>query len=140
MTKYPICMKKTRKSHHLILHQIPHSLELLHEVLELMLLWSTDVCQADHVSWILSSRCVLVSSRNLSTADMPIFMINSPSIYDEDNISSISCYCFDSFIHMYIHCLGHFSSLLPNLSLSPQTPLLPGKIASPILFKRRHKQ
>jgi hypothetical protein len=38
-----------------------------------------------------------------------------------------------SFIHMCIHCLGHFSPLLPAPSLSPQHPSLLGRTC-PALF------
>jgi hypothetical protein len=39
---------------------------------------------------------------------------------------------FYSFIHMCIHCLGHFSPLPPT-SLSPSLPLLPGKTCSALI-------
>jgi hypothetical protein len=57
-------------------------------------------------------------------------------------VSSHVLFFFNSFIHMCIHCLGHFSPLLP-LSCSPchppcfqAEPVLP---LSLILLKRRHK-
>jgi hypothetical protein len=37
---------------------------------------------------------------------------------------------FYSFIHVCIHCLGDFSSLLPAPSLSPPPPMLPGRTCS----------
>jgi hypothetical protein len=48
-----------------------------------------------------------------------------------------------SFIHMCIHCLGHFSSLPSVPSLSPPPPLFQAEPVlpfSPILLKSRHKQ
>jgi hypothetical protein len=47
-----------------------------------------------------------------------------------------------SYIHMCIHCLGHFSPMSPITSYPPlphfqAEPVLP---FSPILLKRRHKQ
>jgi hypothetical protein len=42
-----------------------------------------------------------------------------------------------SFMHMCIHCLGHFSTLPPIPSLSPPLPSLPFSL---ILVKSRHKQ
>jgi hypothetical protein len=36
-------------------------------------------------------------------------------------------YYYYSFIHMCIHCLGHFSPLPPSPTLSPPTPSLPGR-------------
>jgi hypothetical protein len=35
-----------------------------------------------------------------------------------------------TFIHMCIHCLGHFSPLSPSLTLSPLPPSLPGRTCS----------
>jgi hypothetical protein len=49
---------------------------------------------------------------------------------------------FYSFIHVCIHCLGDFSSLLPAPSLSPTPPRFQAEPVLPlsrILLKRRHK-
>jgi hypothetical protein len=49
---------------------------------------------------------------------------------------------FYSFIHMCIHCLGHFSFLPPNPILCPPPPSLPGRTCSSLIsnfLKRRHK-
>jgi hypothetical protein len=49
---------------------------------------------------------------------------------------------FYSFIHMCVYCLGHFSPLLPSLTLSPPSPHFQAEPVLPlslILWKRRHK-
>jgi hypothetical protein len=42
-------------------------------------------------------------------------------------------YFFYSFIHMCIHCLGHFSTLLPSPTLSPLLPSVPGRSCSALI-------
>jgi hypothetical protein len=49
------------------------------------------------------------------------------------HISHSSHGIFYSFIHMYIHCLGHFSPMLPAPSLSPHPPHFRQNLFCPLL-------
>jgi hypothetical protein len=42
-------------------------------------------------------------------------------------------FSFNSFIQMWIHCLGHFSPLSPSPTLSPPHPSLPGRTYSSLI-------
>jgi hypothetical protein len=46
------------------------------------------------------------------------------------NLQNSLFYLSNSFIHMSIHCLGHFSLLPPSLTLFPLLPSVPGRSCS----------
>jgi hypothetical protein len=49
-------------------------------------------------------------------------------------------YFLNSFIHMCIHCLGHFSPLPPPPSSSPHHLSLPGRICSALISNYVEKE
>jgi hypothetical protein len=58
-------------------------------------------------------------------------------------LAHLNSFCCCSFIHMYIHCLGHFSPLPPSLTLPPLRTSVPGRSRSALLLtdfvEERHK-
>jgi hypothetical protein len=66
------------------------------------------------------------------------------AIRKANNKPSKPFFVFNLFIHMCIHCLGHFSPLPPTYSFFPCTPPLfqaqPVLPLSLISLKRKHKQ
>jgi hypothetical protein len=73
----------------------------------------------------------------LSSLFPKVFLLPSQSIFIVSNSLSQYDWLFFivySFIHMYIHCLGHLSPLPPAPIPLPPTPLPPGRICSALLF------
>jgi hypothetical protein len=55
------------------------------------------------------------------------------SVLQANKLAFLFICLFYSFIHMCVHCLGHFSPLPPAPTLSSPTPSLPGRTCSALI-------